>query len=74
MNSNYDFINNALLKNIERLESILKNIEKLETIIEEKDDEIQRLNEELESLKQDLEDNYRPLTYAELVGVSDRDF
>ena len=30
--------------------------------------------EELEDLKQDLEDNYKPIPVAEQVGISDRDF
>ncbi len=32
------------------------------------------LQEELEDLKQDLEDNYRPIPVSEQVGISDRDF
>lgn len=32
------------------------------------------LEEELENIKQDLEDNYRPIPVAEQVGISDRDF
>lgn len=32
------------------------------------------LKEEYERLKQDLEDNYRPIPVAEQVGISDRDF
>lgn len=34
----------------------------------------ENLEEEIKSLKQDIEDNYRPIPIAEQVGVSDRDF
>ena len=55
-------------------QELLERIEELESVIEEKNDLIQRLEEELDDFKRDVEDNYRPLTYAELVGISDRDF
>lgn len=55
-------------------QELVERIEELESIIEEKNDVIQRLEEELDDFKRDVEDNYRPLTYAELVGISDRDF
>lgn len=34
----------------------------------------EHLEEELRDLKQDLEDNYRPIPISEQVGISDRDF
>lgn len=34
----------------------------------------ENLEEEIKSLKQDIEDNYRPIPIAEQVGISDRDF
>lgn len=34
----------------------------------------EHLEEELKDLKQDLEDNYRPIPIAEQVGINDRDF
>lgn len=37
-------------------------------------DELEYLTEEFEEYKQYVEDNYRPLTTAELVGVNDSDF
>lgn len=55
-------------------QELLERIEELESVIEEKNDLIQRLEEELDDFKRDVEDNYKPLTYAELVGISDRDF
>lgn len=55
-------------------QELLERIEELESVIEEKNDLIQRLEEELDDFKRDVEDNYRPLSYAELVGISDRDF
>ena len=36
--------------------------------------EVERLNEEIEDMKQDIEENYKPIPYAEQVGISDRDF
>lgn len=36
--------------------------------------EYHNLKEEHEKLKQDLEDNYRPIPVAEQVGISDKDF
>lgn len=34
----------------------------------------EHLKEEIKDLKQDIEDNYRPIPVAEQVGISDRDF
>lgn len=34
----------------------------------------EHLEEELKDLKQDLEDNYKPIPIAEQVGINDRDF
>lgn len=36
--------------------------------------EIEYLQEKYEDLEADLRDNYRPIPYAEQVGISDRDF
>lgn len=36
--------------------------------------EIDRQEERYEDLERNLEDNYRPISAAELYGVSDRDF
>lgn len=33
-----------------------------------------KLKEELKNLKQDIEDNYRPIPVAEQLGIDDRDF
>lgn len=43
-------------------------------IIDEKESDILELKEEISRLKQDIEDNYRPIPVAEQVGISDRDF
>lgn len=45
----------------------------LETI-DEKESDILELKEEISRLKQDIEDNYRPIPISEQVGISDRDF
>lgn len=34
----------------------------------------EHLEEEIKNLRQDMEDNYRPIPIAEQVGISDRDF
>lgn len=44
------------------------------SIIEDLIYEIDRLEEKIEDIKQDIRDNYRPIPYAEQVGISDRDF
>ena len=36
--------------------------------------EVGNWKEKYEDLKEDLRENYRPIPYAEQVGVSDRDF
>lgn len=43
-------------------------------IIEEKEVDILELKEEMSRLRQDIEDNYKPISIAEQVGISDRDF
>lgn len=43
-------------------------------IIEEKEVDILELKEEISRLKQDIEDNYRPIPISEQVDISDRDF
>ena len=50
------------------------SIETLLATIEDLDDEIEHWKEKYEDLEEDLRDNYRPIPYAEQVGVSDRDF
>ena len=37
-------------------------------------DDKEHLEEELNELKQDIEDNYKPISKAEQYGISDRDF
>lgn len=32
------------------------------------------LEEEIEDIKQDMQDNYRPIPYSTQVGISDKDF
>lgn len=43
-------------------------------IIENLSGEVDRLEEELEDLKEEINENYKPYTKAELYGVSDKDF
>lgn len=37
-------------------------------------DELENLKEEFDDYKQDVADNYRPLTQAEQIGFNERDF
>lgn len=48
-------------------DEIINKIEWLES-------ELHTRTEELEELQRDLEDNYKPISYAEQVGISDKDF
>lgn len=43
-------------------------------IIEDIEGELHSLQEEYDDFKQNVEDNYKPISYAEQVGISDRDF
>lgn len=43
-------------------------------IIEDIESELHSLQEEYDDFKQNVEDNYKPISYAEQVGISDRDF
>lgn len=44
------------------------------SVIEDLIGKYQILKKEFEDYKQDVEDNYRPISVAEQVGISDRDF
>lgn len=50
------------------------SIAELIAIIEDIDSDKERLEEELEDLKRDVEDNYRPISPEEMYGIDDRDF
>ena len=50
------------------------SIDELIGIIEDLDSDVERLEDELKDIKRDMEDNYRPIPYAEQVGISDSDF
>lgn len=43
-------------------------------VIDEKEIDILELKEEISRLKQDIEDNYKPISISEQVGISDKDF
>lgn len=43
-------------------------------LLEELQFEKEHLEEELRNLEQDIEDNYRPVSISEQVGISDKDF
>ena len=44
------------------------------SIIEDLMSEIEMLEEKYNQLERELEENYRPISYGELVGVRDSDF
>ena len=50
------------------------SVDDLIAIIEDLDSDLENLQEKYEDFKQDVEDNYKPLSIAEQVGISDRDF
>ena len=54
-------------KDIYSIQEILSRLEDLYF-------DVERLEEELKGLEQDIEDNYRPIPISEQVGISDRDF
>jgi len=54
-------------KDLVSIDEILNKLYELENDIDD-------LKEELEDLKADVRDNYRPVSYAEQVGYSERDF
>lgn len=52
----------------------LVSVDYLIGIIEELDDEVERLNKELEDTKQNYEDNYKQISDYELYNVDESDF
>ena len=48
--------------------------EDLLSIIDDLIYEVDRLEEQIEDIKEDIRDNYKPISYAEQVGVRDSDF
>ena len=50
------------------------SIDELIGIIEDLDADVENLEEKLKDLENDIQDNYRPIPYAEQVGISDKDF
>ena len=48
--------------------------ETLLSMVEDLIIEVDRLQEELEDMEQDIQDNYKPILVAEQVGISDSDF
>lgn len=48
--------------------------EDLLSIIDDLIYEVDRLEEQIEDIKEDIRDNYKPISYAEQVGINDSDF
>lgn len=48
--------------------------EEIIEVIEELESNLYEANEKLNELERDLRDNYKPISFAEQVGISDRDF
>ena len=49
-------------------------IDSLLAMVEDLIIEVDRLEEKIEDMEEDIRDNYKPIPYAEQVGVSDKDF
>ena len=50
------------------------SIDELIGIIEDLDSDVERLEEKVKDLEYDIQENYRPIPYSEMVGISDSDF
>jgi hypothetical protein len=50
------------------------NVEKLISIIDDLLIEVKKAQEKLNELENDLNENYRPVSVAEQVGINDKDF
>ena len=50
------------------------SIEDILTELEEVIDDMEALQEEFDEYKRDVEDNYKPISYAEQIGYNERDF
>lgn len=80
----YRKLNSDELEKIERVSKLtftdyeLKGdfipVEKMMAAIEDLLIEIDRLEEEKKYREQEIEDNYKPISYAEQVGYNERDF
>ena len=61
-------------KDLVSVDELLEKISELSAEVEELQDDLNELKREYEDLEEDLEENYRPISKAEMYGVSDRDF
>lgn len=55
-----------------KLDLALEKVDKLKNKLEDKSSEIEQLKEQIKDIVQDRDDNYRPLTMLELVGIGGR--
>jgi hypothetical protein len=69
----FDCIREETLERMGIKKDIL-SIEDLLVVLEELYADKERLEEELEDLRQDVRDNYEPISPYEMYGVSERDF
>lgn len=72
-------IDRKILNNIQEKLDTTFDVETLdeteiEGILEELVNTINSLEEKIKHLEQDIEDNYRPISYAEQIGYNERDF
>ena len=61
-------------KDLVSVEDLLDKISELAAKVEELEDDLKEAKRDYQDLEDDLEDNYRPISKAEMYGVSDRDF
>lgn len=69
----FDCITEKTLERIGINKDII-SVEELLGVIEDLYFEKEHLEEELQDLKQDIEDNYKPISPYEMYGISERDF
>lgn len=53
---------------------VFVSLEEVFTKFEEAVDDLEHIKEKYKELKQDVQENYRPISQAELIGYNERDF
>ena len=69
----YNKIKNITFTDYEAIGDFIPS-ESIESMLEDLLLEIDRLQEKYEDLEQDLQENYRAITPAEMYGITDKDF
>lgn len=69
----YEHVTDLTLTNYEPVGDFIE-IDSMWSMIEDLIAEVEHKNDEIDELKQDIQDNYRPIPVAEQYEVSERDF